>query len=122
MDGLAPAADEAPELTDARGKHSLDAPPPAARHDGRSATGANGDYHIAAIDDGGKNEGRMRKVVHDIHRKTERPGARRHRRTDLAGARTKHRDDSGEIGGQWIALGRLDAPRSFRADTTDIVI
>ena len=113
MDRLAPAADEAGEIADPRRQHRFDALAHAARHHRRGAAGADGDDHVAAIDDGGKNESRMREVVHHIDGQADRLGPRRHRNADVAGARAQDRNDAGEIGRQRIAFGKLD-PRRVR--------
>ena len=105
---FAPAADERGEIADAGGQHSFDALAHAARHDRRSSAGADGNDHVAAIDDGGKNESRMREIVHHIDGQTDRLGPRRHRNSDVAGARAQDGNDAGEIGRQRIAIRKLD--------------
>ena len=65
------------ELADARGQNGFDPFANPARQDRRCAAGADRDHDIAAIDDGGKDEGRKVRAVDHIHRNAERPGARR---------------------------------------------
>ncbi len=105
---FAPAADKTGEIADSRGQNSLDALADAARHHRRGAAGADGDHHVAAIDDGGKDEGRMRQIVHHIDGQADGFGARRHRNAGLAGARAEDRNHAREIGGQGIAFAKLD--------------
>ena len=64
----------------------------------------------------------MREVVHHIHRQTDglRPG--RHNRSDIAGARTQNCNHSGEIGSQWIALGKLNSRRVGGVEAAHIMI
>ena len=114
VDCLAPAADEAGEIADPRRQHRLDALAHAARHHRRGAAGADRDHDVAAIDDGRKNESRMREVVHHIDGQADRLGPRRHRRSDVAGARAQDRNHAVEIGRQRIALGELDPRRCRR--------
>src|SRR6266516_1810018 len=103
------APDKAGEIANTSGQHRFDALPQAARHDRRSSAGADSDDHITAIDDGRKNEGRMREIVHHIHRQTDGLCPRRHKRPDVASARTQNCDHSGKIGSQWIASGKLNS-------------
>ena len=111
MHRFAQAADEAGEIADARRQHRLDALAHAARDHRRRAAGADGDDDVAAIDDRGKDEGRMREVVHHIDGQADRLRARRHRNADVAGAGAEDRDDAGEIGRQRIARGQFDPRR-----------
>ena len=111
MDQFAPAPDKAGEIADTSRQHRFDALAHAARHHRRSSAGADGDDHVTAIDDGRKNESRMRKIVHHIHGQTDGLCPRRHRSPDVAGARTQNCNHSGKIGSQWIALGELNSRR-----------
>ena len=111
MHRLAPAADETGEIADPRRQHRLDALAHAARDHRRSAAGADGNDDIAAIDDGGKDESRMRKVVHHIDGQTDRLRTRRHRRPDIAGAGAKDGNHAREIGRQRIAASQARSAR-----------
>ena len=122
MHRLAKAADEAGEIADARRQHRLDALAHAARHHRRSAAGADGDDDIAAIDDRGKDESRMREVVHHIDGQADRLGARRHRNADVAGAGAEDRDHAGKIGGERIARGRFDPRHVVGGEAREIMI
>ena len=112
MDRFAPAADERGEIADPRRQDGFDALAHAARHHRRGAAGADRDHHVAAIDDGRKNESRMRKIVHHIDGQADRFRPRRHRDADVAGARTQDRNHAAQIGDQRIAFGQLD-PRGI---------
>ena len=123
MHRLAEAADEAGEIADPRRQHRLDALAHAARHHRRGAAGADRDHDIAAIDDGGKDESRMREVVHHIDGQADRLRPRRHRNADVAGTRTEDRNDAAEIGGERIAIVRVrSAPTSSAPMPADIMI
>ena len=93
------------------GSMRLDAFAHAARHHRRGATGADRHDDVAAIDDGRKDEGGMREIVHHVDGQADRSRARRHRSADVAGARAENRDHAAEIGGQRIAFGKLDPRR-----------
>ena len=97
------------EIADSRGQRRLDALAHAARHHRRSATGADGDDDIAAIDDGGKDESGMHEVVHHIDGKTDGLRARRQRNADIAGAGAEDRDHALQISRERITLRDLDA-------------
>ena len=111
VDRFAPAADEGGEIADARRQHRLDAFAHPARHHRRRSAGAHGDHDIAAIDDRGKDEGRMGEVVHDIYGQADRLGPRRHQGSDVARARAEDCNDAREIGGKRIACRKLDPGR-----------
>ena len=70
----------------------------------------------------GKDEGRMRKVVHHVHGQADRLGPRRHRNADVAGARAEDRDHAGEIGRQRIARRKLDPRRVGGIETAQIMM
>ena len=89
MNRLAPAADEAGEIADARGQHRFDALAHTARDHRRRAAGADRDHDVAAIDDRRKDEGGMREVVHHVDGKARGLRPRRHAsRVACTGART----------------------------------
>ena len=113
---------KAGEIADPRRQHRLDAFAHAARHHRRCAAGADRDHHVTAIDDRGKNEARMRQVVHHIDRQADRLCPHRHRNSDVAGARAKNRNHTAEIGRQRIAFGNLDPRRVGRLQSADIMI
>ena len=122
MNRFAPAADECGEIADPRRQNSFDALAHAARHDRRGAAGADGDDHIAAIDDRRKNEGRMREVVHHIDRQADSLGPLRQRRSDVASTRAQNRNHSAEIGGQGIAVGSFNPRRIGGTEAAHITI
>ena len=115
MHRFAKAADEAGEIADPRRQHRLDALAHAARHHRRGAAGADGDHDVAAIDDGGKDESRMREVVHHIDGQADRLRARRHRNADVAGAGAEDRDHAARS-----AVSGSPAASSIRAASAGI--
>ena len=112
MDRFAEAADEAGEIADPRRQRRLDPFAHAARHHGRGAAGADGNDDVAAIDDGGKDEGGMREVVHHIDGKADALCALRQRNADITGAGAEHGDHALQLGRQRIAMRDLDASAS----------
>ncbi len=94
----------------------------AARHDRRSAAGADGNDDVAAIDDGGKDESRMDEVVHHIDGQSDRLGACRHRHADVAGTGAEDRDHTGQIGGERIAGIRLDPRHVLGGKAGEVMI
>src|ERR1700737_1724275 len=111
MDRLAPAADKTGEIADSSGQNGLDALAHAARHHRRGSAGADGNNHVAAIDNRRKNKGRMRQVVHHIHGQADRLRPRRHRGPDVARARAQDRNHPAEIGSQRVASHKLNPRR-----------
>jgi hypothetical protein len=122
VDRFAPAADEAGEIADPRRQHGLDEFAHPARHHRRGTAGTHGHHHVTAIDDGGKNEGRMCQVIHHVYGKADRLRPRRHRRPDIAGARAEDCNDAAEIGGQRIISGKFDPRRIGGPKAAHIVI
>src|SRR5258708_10130193 len=112
MDRFTPAADEGCEVTDPGGQSRFDALAHAARHHRRGSAGADGDHHVAAIDDRGKNKARMLEIVHHIDGQADRFCACRHCNSDVASACARDRNDAGEIGGERIAFREPD-PRGI---------
>ena len=84
-------------------------------------TKAHAADHVTAVDDRRKDEGRMRQVVHDIDRQTDRLCPQRHRNSNVAGACAKNRNHTAEIGRQGIAFGKLDPGRVGGLQSSDIM-
>jgi len=122
VDGFAPAADERGEIADPRRQHSFDALADAARHHWRGSAGADGNYDIAAIDNGRKNESRMREIIHHIDGQPDRLRPRRDRNPDVGGARAQDRNHATQIGRQRIAFAKLNPRRIGSLQPAHIVI
>src|SRR5262249_34226206 len=92
-----------------RGGHRRpDQPPQPPRQHGRAAAGADRHHHLAAIDDGRKNEGRQLRPVDDVNRDALRAGARGYGRVAGIADGGDDRDHVGEIGPQRISDADLE--------------
>lgn len=70
------AADQRRKLANSRGQQGFNSFTQALCQNRRSAAGSDRDHHLAAIDDGGKNEGRQIRTVDDIDGNALAPRAR----------------------------------------------
>ncbi len=102
-EATAVAADQRGQIADAGGQQGLDQLAQAPRQNRRGAAGADRDHDLAAIDDGGKDEGRELRPVHDIDgdAPTARPSC--HLGVERLARRRNDRNGVAQIGSQRIA-------------------
>src|SRR6516162_8558532 len=106
------SADQSSEVADAGGQQGLDqlAQPP--RQDRRGSAGADRDHHLAAIDDGGKNERREVRPVDDIDGDAVAAGAGGDLSVERVARRGNDGDGIAQIGLEWIGEADFEPARS----------
>jgi hypothetical protein len=97
------ASDQGGEFADARGQQGFDQLAQAPRQCRRSSTGPDCDHHLAAIDDGGKDEGRQLRAVDDVDGDAPGPRALGDLRVDRISRRRYDRRDVAHVGAERIA-------------------
>ncbi len=96
-EALAIAAHQGGEIADARRQQRLDPLAQPARQNGRGAAGADRDHDVAAVDDGGKDEGRQVGPVDHVDRDAGRARARGDGFVHRASGGAHDGDDAGEV-------------------------
>ena len=110
-EAAAMAADQFGQIADACGQQRFDPLAQSARQDRRAAAGADRHHHLAAIDDGGKDERGKLGAVHDIDRNAMPASARSDLRVERIGRRND-RSNVAQISGKRIADADFKATRT----------